>query len=293
MSTTQTSGSLAVIPCLPMLAKDAQGKPPRLPWGSEWVIEKKLDGWRWIVHITADGVRCFSGRNGVQRTTLDLEFELAWLPDDTVLDGELIVDDGKTGMNGSPKVSTALARGDKLTFVVFDCLRVAGTDVTRRPWHERRALLEKIADLGCWPNDHLRLSEVYDADPELHERWLAEGYEGSIAKRRDALYYPGKRSDVFTKVKPQQSDEAVVIGFVAGKGGIVGQVGAFEMRMLCNGVETSVGVPPALRAEVTRHGADWLGKVIEFRHHGLREDSGKPRHPVFVCRRDDRSAVIA
>lgn len=287
-------------PYLPMLGKDAAkvDGQVRLPVGPEWRIEKKLDGWRWIVHITTERgrkvVRSWSGRNGQERTgaTLSIDLELSFLPDDTVLDGELILteSDGRTGMGGSPAVSRALAHGEPLTFVVFDVLRLAGTDLTANQWQTRRAYLDTMAK--GFDGLHVRASEVAVASTALHEEWLADGFEGSMAKRINAPYRPGKRSDNFTKVKPQETAEAIVVGFIAGKGGIVGQVGAFEIRLIDTGVVTSVAVPPKLREEVTAHGADlWLGKMIEFAHHGIRDDSGKPRHPVkprLLHRRDDR-----
>lgn len=276
-------------PFLPMLAKDAPGKTSVLPRG-EFSMEPKFDGWRWIVHVTDAGVLCWSGRNGVQRRAPGIEQELLWLNRDTVLDGELIVA-GSNGVSagglGSSSVGHELAHGGEVEYVVFDILRLAGTDVIHEPWTYRRRLLEKMGKAFDGP--YVRISEAYPVDTGVHERWLAEGLEGSIVKALNGVYSPGRRSDAFTKYKPQTTDEAVVIGFIAGKGGITGQVGAFEVRLLTNGVRTTVGVPPKLRREVTERGADeWLGHVIEFAHHGLRDDSGSPRHPVFRQRRDDR-----
>lgn len=278
-------------PYAPMLCMDAPKVNGELvlPVGPEWRFETKLDGWRWMVQVTEHGVRSWSGRNGQERTGSmpEIEAALAYLPADTVLDGELIVGDGDTGRLGSPAVATALAEGRGATFVVFDILRVSGADVTYKPYSARRELLI-AASLG-FDGEHVRLSEDFPAQASVYDDLLARGFEGVIAKRINGVYRPGKRSDNFTKVKPQETAEAVVVGFIDGKSGIAGLVGAFELRMLNGGVVTSCAVPPALRREVTNHGADlWLGRVIEFAHHGIRLDSGKPRHPVFRCRRDDR-----
>jgi ATP-dependent DNA ligase len=282
-------------PFAPMLGKDAEKVRGEIvvPSGSAWRYEPKLDGWRWMVHVTADGVRSWSGRNGVERTgvTPYIDVELSWLPDDTVLDGELIDVEGygATGSRGSPAVASVLADRAGGQFVVFDVLRLAGADVTSRTWDERRALLEKMGE--AFDGEVVRTSDVFESDPLLYQHFLEQGFEGVMAKKRDGLYLPGKRSCNFTKVKPQETDEAVVIGFVAGKGSLAGDVGAFEIRLLRNGVETSVATNATIRQELREDGPDsYLGKVIEFAHHGLREDSGKPRHPVKPFRRDDRSA---
>src|ERR671934_245250 len=48
------------------------------------------------------------------------------------------------------------------------------------------------------------------ADPALAAEWL-ERHEGIVAKARDSLYAPGKRTMV--KVKPERTADCVVAGF--------------------------------------------------------------------------------
>lgn len=273
-------------PIQPMLCQEPKSKPPRLPDGDGWLMERKRDGWRFLFHVTGDGVRSYAGRNGSDRTGQPAEVEaaLAFLPADTLLDAELVVPG-----QGAPAVSTALARGGVLQAVVFDILRVAGTDVTDLPLRERRALLDKAAE--GFDGVNVMLSPAYALDEALHESWLAQGEEGSVCKRLDSVYRPGRRSWDWLKVKPQQTAEAIIVGFEEGKNGRAGEVGAFQVELLDSGIATTVGTSTDVqRAEVKAHPDRYLGHVIEFRHHGLL-DSGKPRHPVFARMREDRDLV--
>jgi bifunctional non-homologous end joining protein LigD len=71
--------------------------------------------------------------------------ELRGLPSGLVLDGELVAWKGKVPY--FPHICRRVLNRDMsipLTFIVFDLLRVDGTDVTERPYSERRELLESL-----------------------------------------------------------------------------------------------------------------------------------------------------
>ena len=267
----------------PMLCKEPADKHAPLPDAGGWIIEPKLDGWRFLFRQTEDGVQSFAGRNGSDRTGQlpMIERALDFLPVDTILDAEVVA--GTT----SSDVAYALAHGGPLLAVVFDVLVVGGTDVCHLPWTTRRELLEATAE--GFDYDHVMLSVVEPSEEHIHHDWLEGGFEGSVAKRRDSEYRPGARSSDWLKYKPQESAEAEVTGYKPGKGSRTGTVGAFEITMLEDGVETSCGCPPWLAAQIDA-GESWIGRVIEVRHHGLTV-TGKPRHPVFARRREDREVA--
>lgn len=275
-------------PLKPMLCLNAPGKPPRLPGGDGWIIEPKLDGWRFIFHVTSEGVRSYGGRNGADWTGSGalpaVEVELAFLPDDTILDAELIVPESPT----AGAVSGALGKraAGNLQAVVFDVLRIAGTDTTGLPWERRRELLEKAAE--GFDGERLRIMPYHDKDEQLHQSWLEQGLEGSVAKQRTSPYRPGSRTKEWTKIKPQTTDEAIIVGTVEGQNGWAGKVGAFMLQMIDSGATTTCAVPDdEVQADVTADPDKWLGRVIELRHHGLMP-SGKPQHPVYHRLRPDR-----
>jgi hypothetical protein len=112
-----------------MLARSAP-----LSVGSGWVYELKWDGFRAIVS-TEDGLRVRSRRGWNMTPVLP---ELRRLPSGLMLDGELVAWKGRVPW--FPNVCRRVLNHDFsiLTFVVFDLLRIDGTDLTDRAFSERR-----------------------------------------------------------------------------------------------------------------------------------------------------------
>jgi hypothetical protein len=54
------------------------------------------------------------------------------------------------------------------------------------------------------------LIDVFDANLVAHHRLLALGFEGSVLKRRDGRYLPGRRSCSWRKLKTRSASAAVV-----------------------------------------------------------------------------------
>lgn len=290
------SPSVSVAAYKPMLCHEApKGGDglPSLPTGPGWVMEPKLDGWRFMFHVKERGVEAFGGRNGNsyngQAGAIEAEL-LESLPAGTVIDCELVSSDPKVA------VSTALARQPNLLrALAFDLLRVNGADTRSLPWEKRRELLEAAKLDGL-----VGIVPVAECDQELYEKWLAMGLEGAVVKRVGSRYHSGKRSRDWLKLKPQGTAEAVIVGYEMGKGESNGHViGALRFHMLTDageGVESSCGVKDDAQAhELTAQLAglrfseqpEFIGRVIELRHHGI-FPSGAPRHPVFHRWRPDR-----
>lgn len=100
----------------------------RLPEGPDWLYELKLDGYRALA-IKSYGVAHLRSRND---KSFDGEYPaivqaLAQLPDETVIDGEVVALDE----SGRPSFN-ALQNGSamaQLCYYVFDVLVLAGRDV--------------------------------------------------------------------------------------------------------------------------------------------------------------------
>ena len=170
--------------------------------GPEWVFERKLDGIRMLAFKNGPDVRLLSRNqlplNGSYPHVAEA---VAKLPvHDVVLDGEAT---GGWGRQGSADYN------------VFDVLWLDGRDVTGLPLEERQALLRRIPlrlPLG-------RVPAVDDPEPWEHAR--REGWEGVIAKRRDAPY-EHRRSPHWLKMKCEIEQDLVVGGFTDPQGGRVG-----------------------------------------------------------------------
>jgi bifunctional non-homologous end joining protein LigD len=118
-------------------------KTDRLPEGPGWFYEIKSDGYRAIA-FRSGGVIHLRSRN-------DNNFALRYhsivkalgkLPDDTVIDGEVVALDEE----GRPSFQILQNYGNSpgpVVFFIFDLLVLAGRDVMKEPLSARRELLEK------------------------------------------------------------------------------------------------------------------------------------------------------
>src|SRR5687767_12655237 len=164
--------------------------------GPEWIFERKLDGIRLLAFKDGSDVRLLS-RNRLPQNIPALAAAIANLPvHDLILDGELTWD-RQSGYH------------------VFDILWLDGRTLTSLPFVARRELLN---ELPLRPPLH-RVPALEDAKP--WERACSEGWEGVIAKRRDAPY-EHRRSKHWLKMKCESRQELVVGGFTDPQGGRVG-----------------------------------------------------------------------
>jgi len=186
----------------------------KLPESASWLYELKLDGFR------AQAVK--SGGRVRLRSRNDKDFNakypsivqaLAAMPDETVVDGELVALDE----SGRPSFN-ALQHGSAtapLVYYVFDVMILAGKDLMTEPLMVRRELLAKhvLAELG----EPIRESPTLDASlPDLVSSVKAHGLEGLVAKRRDSRYEPGQRSGAWQKMRVNQGQALVIAGYTLG-----------------------------------------------------------------------------
>jgi ATP-dependent DNA ligase len=165
----------------------------RLPEGPNWLYELKLDGYRAIA-AKADGrVRLWSrNEKDFGRRYPTITNALAELPDNTVVDGEIVALDDA----GKPFFSTLQNYGSSkapIVCYVFDVMVLADRDLTSEKLDRRRELLEeKILPLL---SDPIRSTpELPSTLDELIHAVRVRGFEGLVAKRRDSKYEPGERS---------------------------------------------------------------------------------------------------
>ena len=78
-------------------------------------------------------------------------------------------------------------------------------------------------------NSGYRISEAVEDGPAFFEAVKQLGLEGIMAKRRDSVYAPGKRSDAWLKVKALQTCECLIIGYTEGKGDRQSTFGALHI----------------------------------------------------------------
>lgn len=201
------------------------GYPPQLcklralaPAGDDWLHEIKWDGYRLLADLVQGEVRLRS-RNGQDWNAMFPEVVAAVraLPvRDARLDGELVVVDaqGRSDFSALQRTIDGTAKA-QLRYLVFDLPGVAGVDISRAPLRQRKALLKEL--LGDGPGLIAFSDHVLGHGPEVFATSARAGLEGIVSKRVDSAY-AGGRSEAWVKVKHEQTDEFVVVGYTAPKG---------------------------------------------------------------------------
>lgn len=292
-------------PLLPMNAKDCGTKKNYLLNSKEYVAEKKLDGSR---YLGIDG-RLFSRRLSVKdgmpvektNNVPHIQKELQRLPLGTVVDGEVYYPGGNSNlvtsiMGSLPAKALARQEGNPIRYCIFDVLHYNGKDLTKRPWSERRAVLDKLYAGHLNNSKHIDLSMVHYGDKhKFLDDMLSSGEEGIMLKNVDAEYYAGERFEhAWYKVKKDYPIDVVIMGFEPGKGkynNMVGSVvfGQYEEKggqLIRKG--SCSGFTDAMRLDMTTHPNKYINQVMEI--HAMEPTAkGAFRHPQFVRMRDDKS----
>jgi ATP-dependent DNA ligase len=172
---------------------------------------------------------------------------LAGLPDETVIDGEVVALDGA----GRPSFN-ALQNGaaSAIVYYVFDVLVLGGRDVMGDPLAARRELLTR--DVLPKLADPVREAPRFDASlADLVVAVRAQGLEGLVAKRLDSAYEPGQRSGAWRKMRINRAQEFVIGGYTRGGRTFDALIfGYWEGDRLIYAARTRNGFSPASRARL-------------------------------------------
>jgi bifunctional non-homologous end joining protein LigD len=171
------------------------------------------------------------------------------LPDETVIDGEVVALDesGKPSFNTLQNYGSA---GAPLHFYVFDVLILAGRDVTVEPLCKRRELLEQLV-LTKLSEPILYSPQLQASLKDLIQSVKVQGLEGMVAKRSDSKYEPGQRSGAWQKMRINQGQEFVIAGYTPSPKNFDALIiGYYQDGKLIYAARTRNGFTPASRGEL-------------------------------------------
>lgn len=215
-------------PVKPMLAS-AETDPAVVAQrvGPELWIEDKFDGIRAQAHRNGERVALFSrDLKEVTDQFPEVVEALRKLPDDLILDGELLAHRGGTALPffelqkrlGRKNLSEKILASVPVGYFAFDLLYQAGEPLLDHPFRERRARLEELPQV---PGFYLSPLRVRPVEALQEEFAIAKGRanEGLMIKHPDSLYAPGRRGMSWLKFKkPLDPLDVVVTGVEFGHG---------------------------------------------------------------------------
>jgi ATP-dependent DNA ligase len=221
-----------------------------LPDDDGWIREIKLDGYRAIAFKSAGKLHLHSRNdNDIATRYPVIAKALAKLPDNTVVDGELVAldEDDRPSFNLLQNYGNS---SGPLLFFIFDLLVLSGRDLKGESLETRRTLLEtkvmpKLAD-------PIRLSPALDGSmKELIASVKDNRLEGLVAKRKDSVYQPGLRTGLWRKMRVNVGQEFVIGGYTpSAKNFDAMVIGFYEGKRLIYSARVRNGYTPATREQL-------------------------------------------
>lgn len=206
----------------PMLSDNIE----KVPQNGDYLYEVKWDGIRALVSVEDGQVRIRTrNQNDITAQFPELQVgDKAFRATCGLFDAEIICLDkegrpefkrviNRMASNGETTIQK-LSRSNPSYCYIFDCLYLDGRSLINDPLHKRKAWLKDTIK----HDTPYRVSEFVEDGQSLFEAAKEHQLEGIMAKRADGKYFPGKRTDLWQKVKVRQSCECRIIGYTEGKG---------------------------------------------------------------------------
>jgi bifunctional non-homologous end joining protein LigD len=287
------------------------------PVAEGWIFEPKLDGYRVLCRIENGRAKILTrrGNDWTDRFSAITEAAQALPCRSAVLDGEAVVLDAR-GLTSFQSLQNALAEGgSSIVLVAFDILHLDGWDLRGAALRERKKVLRDLLDAAP---QAIRYSEhVEENGAAFFEEACRLGLEGVIAKRAEDPYRE-VRTKSWLKVKCQQREEFVIVGFTdpsgsrTGLGALLlgtrketdsplryaGKVGTGfnerSLKMLRARLEPLQRPTPPVEPSSARgvaRGVHWVEPKLaaEIAYSEWTAD-GRLRHPIFRGLREDKPA---
>lgn len=293
-----------------MLAESFEKKHEKVT--GKFFITLKLDGNR-CVAIKEDGVVKFFSRKGqpIEGLTQLVE-ELGYFPDNTVYDGELLLNNkdnlpSDELFRATQKVVRKDGEKKDLEFYMFDSLPLSEFKAgkSKKAYEQRRNTLDIIfsnAKTQMVFDDEdmdkvLLLPVLYEGEdkgviPVMMKEVEDAGYEGLMVNTAKGLYQTKRTTDLL-KVKTMKTADLLVMSIEkAIDGQLEGLLGRVNVEYKGNLVGVGSGFSHEERKRFVDNPDEICGKIIEvqFFEESKDEKTGQPslRFPVFKSIRHDK-----
>lgn len=264
-------------------------------------LQPKLDGLRGIAQVGEAGVRWYSYSG---KPLWNLENVSANLPKTPgTYDGEIIWPGHpfadayglcKRQKPDPKKYPTHERDRLELEFHVFDFLHSGEWEhkMCFRPLRERDDFLRKLP----WNGSTVQKVPIFVARTlqdlrETHDRFLRQGYEGTMVKRIEGQYR-WKRHPDWHRHKPTETGDFRIVGAVEGKGKWAGALGAFQIQVPGAGPQEAGGgrIDMATRQEWWDRRAELIENLTSVEvSYKCKTPDGQLREPILIRLREDKS----
>lgn len=229
----------------PMLAQPV----PELPTDNrKWLYEIKLDGYRCLLGKSSSKITLWSRRgNLLTKQFPRIARSGNALAPETLLDGEIVALD-EAGRPSFNLLQHHRSKAQSIKFYAFDILVYRGRSVLGLELETRRELLRETLSTA---EDPLQLSDAFETKlAELVRAAKKHSMEGIVAKQKNSLYEPGKRTGAWLKYRINCGQEFVIGGYTPDHPFDALIVGYYEGDKLYFVAKVRNGFVPQLRRDV-------------------------------------------
>lgn len=255
----------------------------------EYVLQPKLDGVRCIA--SKEGLFSRTGEKIIGVPAIEEELYKFFELNDIKLDGELYSHEVEFNeLSGTirrdPENDTEEEKKvrDKVKYFVYDI-------VSDDPYKDRLSVLSIVSKDFPKKVYNLATVEVEDREniTELHDKYVAAGYEGVMLRNMLAPYRAGKRTRDLLKVKQFTDAEYTILDVIEGEGNNSGMAAKLEIE------ENGVKIYPNMTGswefcqQVLENKEEYIGGQVTVKFFGRTPD-GSLRHPsvkaIYKGKRD-------
>jgi DNA ligase-1 len=256
------------------------------------IVQPKLDGLRVLAFVEEDRVT-FKSRGGKEFTTLahiEADILRSGVFTGYVLDGEII---SGSFQNTVSDVKRKTVQNTDAILYAFDCLTLdefanQKCELTQASRNVRLESLLIKNDITTVKTVGYIVCSTKEAVMQTYDEYTKAGYEGAITKKIKGLY-EFKRSKNWLKIKPIETVDVEIIGFLEGTGKHAGRLGAFVVMFEGKECQVGGGFSDEQRTEFWNTKELLIGSLIEVLYMEKTED-GAMRHPRFIKVRSFKGA---
>lgn len=261
---------------LPMLAKEYNKEKHKIDWSKPVFVQPKLDGMRAL--SLKDG-NLISRKNKTIDTLVHLQSEIDFLRRNGIN-----IPDGETyahGLNFQENMKLIKKyRKDKTENVKYHIY----DQISEDEFEQRYLELSVVFNENIF--HYLELVPTYGIKSEeelikFHNKFLAEGYEGSIIRYGDEPYKINGRSSNLLKYKDFKDMDAEIIDIIP--------MDAYPKQglVVCNGFKATPKMSHSEKEELLTNKSDYIGRIANIRYFE-KTDDGFPRFPIMIGIHEDR-----
>jgi len=262
---------------------------------TKFIITEKLDGCRCVLLKDNDKITLMSRQGQLIEGLIEIENTAKLLPDNIVLDGELVLKN-LDNLNSADlfRETMKVVRKDgikrNVAFNAFDMLPIDEFKVGKSKLGagDRKKILHQTLALSHFGNirkvEPLYIGEDKDKVAELLDKMEKLGKEGVMVNSYDGKY-ECKRSRDLLKVKTMNVVDLEIIGFEEGSNKYKGKLGRINVSYKGFKVGVGSGFSDNERLEIWLNQNEYLGRICEIQYFeeskNQKDDSLSLRFPVW------------